>query len=250
MPDPFNLPDPKGGPALLSPETYVKFKQALELLNLTLEPRDFVVTDMPGGGRRVQIRAYEEFLQAVGAGGVVSNACTELVPSVLNVGTEQAPDWRVFVSSGIVNNLVPTIGGVPLNNDPAPSLALTVATSLWLRFGWTPIAQQFDNAGTPFYYVGNGGTISNVRFELSATQPAEVVPTVDSGSGAVTAGESSFLWANVSENNGAFSLSEERSCNVQIGFCAPNQWTLYREMPAEGGGGGGYGPYGPYGPYF
>lgn len=81
---------------------------------------------------------------------------------VLTNGTE--PD-KIQVTVGEVNYIVPTMGGVPLDIDPAPELTITAETYIWIKCVGT--------FGSPDSYVV---TIETSSTSSPPTSP-EITPT-------------------------------------------------------------------------
>lgn len=140
-------------------------------------------------------------------GGVAlpSGGCVELVPSL--DGT------TVSISSGYSDNMIPEIGGTPLNDPTPPTLTVAAATTLWLLIDWTVTL-----TGTAPDKTIDSVLAENARFVL-ATSQTEVYPSTDGTT--ATNGLQAVRWADfVSDGGGGYVMSSGWRCGShQLTFC-------------------------------
>ena len=169
------LPEAPSGPVLLSPETVVLLKQAIDLLEVRFDDRDFRVIQEENG-KRVLLRDAEEFIPPAGEGG---ESCNAFRTSLVNVAEEEEDPamWHVIVESGLSQNKIPVVNGVSLGADPAPTVELPTnaadeeESGVWIVHDFTPITNSQTSGGQTFHYMENGGTFTNARIELHDADP-------------------------------------------------------------------------------
>tara|TARA_R110001599_G_scaffold43384_1_gene129889 strand:- start:3099 stop:3680 length:582 start_codon:yes stop_codon:yes gene_type:complete len=133
-----------------------------------------------------------------------SAVCTELAASLSGTA--------LSVTLGYTNNMIPEIGGDPLNNDPIPTLTVSGATTLWLLIDWDVVL-----TGTAPTKTIASTTAENARFVL-ATSQTEILPSTDGTT--ATDGLQAVRWGEItSDGAGGYIYTAVRCGSNQVSYC-------------------------------
>ena len=92
---------------------------------------------------------------------IIQTGVTPL-PFTCSVAKDSSNNSIVYVEFGQVNNITPTIGGIQLDNSPAPYLASVISGSIYLKvtidnyYGNITSAEILNNAIVPTNTTTNG----------------------------------------------------------------------------------------------
>jgi len=148
-----------------------------------------------------------------------SDLCSQLRPSILNIGTAAAPIYELGIGVGAFQPHIPEIsnGGLQLDNDPPPTVAIPARPiNLYAITVWDPKKEGNTNDG----FTMNP---ENVRtyFEFGSTAPNEIIVNVDPITGNETEGKQVEWWATIHDTEDGdpiiFGQPECGTCQPQ--FC-------------------------------
>jgi hypothetical protein len=166
-----------------------------------------------------------QFSTALPHGGrVISERKTPAVTKEYNSLYATLTGETIRVTSGFVNGTeVPTLGGDPLSDIPAPTLALgTLPFYVCLRVEWLPLA----DGTTPDFYAAGVASFASITIVGEDTSiPAVTTPTVNATTGAVTQnGIAYFTLAHyVDDGNGNAAFSSRNSGNRWFAVCGADE---------------------------
>jgi len=143
----------------------------------------------------------------------------------------ESAQLKVSIRPGFVNSIVPTIGGAPITNTPAPQLTVTNNATNYIILQGTYAPSTFS-LGASFVALGSFGTLSAVTFTVSATLPTgETYPTV-SGTSA-TNGTFKAVFATVVAASNVLTITQMGLGNALVLFMPPNRYIVFRNTHAN-----------------
>jgi hypothetical protein len=169
---------------------------------------DAVVARTPLPGVDVGIRQAKGgwvpwLKRRTGAGGAGGGGCAALAPSLAEVESV----WKLSIAPGYLNNLMPEMGGVPLDADPAPTITISSTGGVYLQVQWQP-----NSTSDGIDYIPSGGVVIDADIVFASTPPTDTPPEVDAGTGAPTVnGVANFILATiVAKDGGGYRFSTTR----------------------------------------
>ncbi len=138
---------------------------------------------------------------------------------------------EILIAPGFVNNVMPTIGGTPLDAATPPSLALSAGDNyIHLKGTYTPTVYTI---ATGYAAIGSAGTVSSVEFVVNGSPSGtEDYPKISGGS--AVDGEFDILWGKFNKDGDVVTTEvPSGGGNAWVVFMPPNLYAAFRDVNAS-----------------